>query len=248
MVTDVPRYMHAQKGSNTHKCVVEYRNHPEPWIVMVRYQRKILHVYFEHEGEWQFCLAVELTFPNMTGNAHFAFTAHTGQVADAHDIFDIKGRYLDDDDQEIDDETLNRVDDSHWFSLHKVFWTLCIGASLFSLVVAIYHAWVYFQLSSHKINHIIACENINGTVALFHLSQVFITLIMLFTGHWIYFLINLPLFGFFVYQIVTNNHKVDGNILNTDDSKVHGGVKYIYRVIFFIVFYAVMASYYFANM
>merc|ERR1719499_1662948 len=131
-------------------CTVEYRNRPQ-LLMMLRYQKGILHVYTDVESDgsgetkpdYKLCLTVRLDIK--TSDTHnIGFTAHTGQIADIHDIESIVMRYLDSDDPELDDWSLARqsaVTSRPWMGVMYWVFTTLSAAYLFYLTVQEYLAF-----------------------------------------------------------------------------------------------------------
>merc|ERR1712218_429801 len=94
-------------GELASSCILEYRNKAQV-TVLLRYQKGSLHIYTDLDGDegeehqYKLCLAVKIDIKCIDTH-NLAFTAHTGAVADIHDLTSITVRYLDKDDPELDD-------------------------------------------------------------------------------------------------------------------------------------------------
>jgi hypothetical protein len=133
-------------------CTADYRNREQPTRVLVRFLHEILHVYVDEQTDkgWQLCLALKM--PKAYKGYHIAFTAHTGQVADAHEITTIQTRYLDKSEKDFDDFKLK-----HAHSLPKRTWgsflwflafLLGLGVNGFCLM----EIWKFLDYSASGIN------------------------------------------------------------------------------------------------
>ena len=78
-----------QKLSNV-QCNLNYRNPRNPVSVKINYQAKVLKVFHDIHGnsDWSQCFQTEQV--SLPDHYYIGLTAHTGQVADNHDIYFLK--------------------------------------------------------------------------------------------------------------------------------------------------------------
>ncbi|CCH58772.1 hypothetical protein TBLA_0A09890 [Henningerozyma blattae CBS 6284] len=68
---------------------------------------------------------------------------------------------------------------------------------------------LYADLESDYINPIELCSKVNKLILPEACVQAFLTLLFLFTGHWIVFLVNLPIFAYNIKKISSRNYLLD---------------------------------------
>eukprot|EP00455_Lapot_gusevi_P012269 TRINITY_DN1577_c0_g1_i2.p1 TRINITY_DN1577_c0_g1~~TRINITY_DN1577_c0_g1_i2.p1 ORF type:complete len:437 (-),score=179.18 TRINITY_DN1577_c0_g1_i2:338-1648(-) len=244
--SDFSQDMLRDSPSQTYKCTADYRNLVNPFRVLVRYQRQILHVYVDKaDGSgYQFCLAVNVPLPeDFRNHYHIAFTGMTGQLADYTDLLDVKTHYLDKRDAEIQDSSLHHVSDKSW-NWALFFWILILIVSSGLTGLTAFEVYTFHQLKSQHINAYAVCEKVNALLMPSYALHFVLTGLFLITAHWFLFLFNLPLALYRLYSISKNSHRVDADQIS-DDPKVHGGVKYTTRLYVALVFFVVSVVYYF---
>jgi len=214
-------------------CTLDYRNRKSIYL-MLRYQKGVLHVYTDidnSEGnkrpDYGLCLAVALNID--TSDTHnMAFTAHTGAVADTHDLESIVMRYLDDDDPVIDDWTLSRQS-----SFRKVPWQKCVYWC-FAILPATYLVWLtYSEYSAYKTNiernTALLCLKVNSSRATSSKLCVGLYFFLVFTGAYWPVILYTPKFLIHAWEYMTN-FRLEPQVLAKLEARKGGStmVQYFY--------------------
>eukprot|EP00475_Leptophrys_vorax_P029755 TRINITY_DN4394_c0_g1_i1.p1 TRINITY_DN4394_c0_g1~~TRINITY_DN4394_c0_g1_i1.p1 ORF type:complete len:469 (+),score=118.96 TRINITY_DN4394_c0_g1_i1:203-1408(+) len=202
-----------------YKCFSSYRNTKNPYRVLIRYRKKILHVYVQ-DGSWntqpvdfKYCLSVQVNLPSSIGEKHIAFTALTGQVADKIDILEISTRYINEKDAFIDDAKLDHASGSPRSTFATIFWLviLAIGAGLAYWTSRDISA--LGMLKNAQTNPVYLANELNRTVVR-HMALHFVVCgMLLFTGSWLGLILNSPLLVYRIYQAATNTYELDPAVL-----------------------------------
>lgn len=247
---DFSQDMIRDSPANVFKCTADYRNTLQPFKVLVRYQREVLHVYID-KGDYvgfQFCLSVNLRFPSNTkGQYHLAMTALTGQLADIHDVFQIHTRTLDNRDALIDDDQLTRISDGSWLNWAYLFWLLVLVLATGLAANAVWELLAILKVKSSQVKPFEMCEKINALILPHMCAHALITFFMLITGHWLAFFFNLPVVGYRLSCLSRNKLRVDVAQLSEEDDFSLSGLqelKYKQRVYGAVIFYVLSVCYY----
>lgn len=212
-------------------CTLEYRNRPQ-LLMMLRYQNGVLHVYTDNENDgtgeqkpdYKLCLAVRLDIK--TSDTHnIGFTAHTGQIADIHDIQSIVMRYLDTDDPELDDWSLKRqssLASRPWLS--TVYWVLTtlFGAYLFYLTVQEYLAY----RNNVDGNTALLCLKVNNSRPTSSKLCAGLYIWLVFSGAYRGVFIYTPKFLIHAHEFMTN-FRLEPQVLAKMNSKRGGGSSFL---------------------
>lgn len=240
--------------NNAHKCVADIRNTGKSSKVLIKYLHKNLHVYVDNnEGlGYKFCLAVRLE--EEFKDHHIAFTAATGQVADNHDILEITTRYLKQTDVEYDDSQLEHLGLQGYVqhhSLNMLFYfllsVLCGGC----LAVAGYQIWQYHVLSAARIDVVQICAKINPYVLSHYVAHGALTVLLLLGGMYWFFLLNVPLLGWRLYEFSKKNFLFSPSLIgpakgHASHAKYHihiklGGACVLYAIMEVVFLYRMFA-------
>lgn len=213
-------------------CTLEYRNKKEV-TALLRYQNGVLHIYTDLDGgdgdehQYKTCLAVKIDVKCIDTH-HLAFTAHTGAVADIHDINGIVVRYLDKDDPELDDWLVARQG-----SIRKSGWRLLVFW-ITSAIVAGYLLFLTFQEYSAYTKNIggntsLLCAKVNDSRSKSSKVSAGLTIFFVFTGAYWAVLFNLPKFLIHTWEFMTN-FKLDPQVLAKMNKKAKGAtpLQYLY--------------------
>lgn len=246
---------------DVYKCTADIRNSLRPIKVMIRFVENTVHVYIDthdakappkkarysgknrhRDGNYRFCLSVNLGPDTTNGTMHLALTALTGQVADVHDIFAISTRYLDDTDAVIDDMLLDRVDGyvgsniSTWTSL---YWFFIVAAGFALLAETVYEILSLTAWRSSQINPVYLCEKINGFIMPHYTVQLAMAALFLVTRNWFPLALNLPLAAWRIYLLSQGKHRLEPSQFDAG-----GGGSYVNVLYGSAIIYGVLAIYY----
>lgn len=231
MVKSTPDVVPGHVGEDStayraHKCVADFRNTGKGSKFLVKFLHKVLHVYVDaQEGKgYKFCLAVELPDVSFV-DYHIAFTAATGQVADTHDIKSITGRYLADSDEDFDDSLMDHYGASRksggntWSAM---FQSLCVLGFTSLMAYTGYQMFLLRRLAGGaRIDLVRVCKQLNETTIPLWSTHAAFTVLLLCLFQWIPLLLNLPILGFRLYQIGTNQIRFTETSLSGQATKGH---------------------------
>lgn len=212
-------------------CTFNLRNLGHPVKVLLRYLQKVLHVYVDNEDGlgYKVCLAVK--FDHTFKDYHVAFTALTGQVADAHDILEVNTRYLSEKSDNFSDEFMRYSDDAaRCSSIATLYWTVLsfVGIGLVGWVAN--QLSTFKQLEAEQINPVIVCERINSSIMPQYLTHAGVVAALIAGLQWLPLALNSPLVLWRLWHLYKNSHKLTPAALGGE--KVHGtrGVSFTTRL------------------
>lgn len=239
-----------------HRCFSSYRNTKDPFKVLLRYASKVLHVYISDgsftstKSGYKYCLSVRTQFPSTMKEKHLALTALTGQVADKVEILEISTRYLTAKDKLIDDRMMEWASGSATSRFAQLFWLIIFGAGLVLLYLTIKDIGLVSQLANAQTNPVYLCNELNPMV-LPHIGLHFIvSALLLLSGNFFGFLLNLPVVAYRVFSIATNTYKLDPAILS-GGGRLRGKrplISYQVQLYLYLAFYIVCSTYYFSRL
>ncbi len=235
------------------KCTADYRNLGTSIRVLFRYHRGILHVYIDDSLKstgYKFCLAVRIELSSKITERHLAFTAMTGQVADAVEITQITTHYLDDKDADIADERLLRSESVGRSRLTWLYWFII---SLAGAGLILWTARDIVQLSSMQktqTNPVYICNELNAWMLPHFYLHFGVVALLLFVGSFWGVLLNLPLAGFRAFSIVKKSYVLDPAVLTGGSHKGHSRPKLSYTTQLYLASasYAIAEIYYLAKL
>lgn len=226
MVKDIPVNVPGHVGDSSglyknYKCTADFRNTGKFSKALVKYLHKVLHVYIDtQDGQgYKFCLAVTLNSSFV--DYHFAFSAATGQVADSHDIKEIIVRYLSESDRDLDDSLLEHYGDSA-ASKGSFFFGLSVLLSLYCIGLTVYELWLLRSLKGGaRIDLVRVTQALNKQLVGHWAPTILVVFILLCCFQWIPILLHIPLFGFAIFLLLSNQFRYSESSLTGQGTKGH---------------------------
>jgi len=212
----------SSKEKMAHKCVADVRNAGKPHKILVKFLHGILHVYVDSQSGagYKFCLSVKVEASLM--DYHIAFTAATGQVADAHDVHEVSVRYLDVEDEDPDDLNMDSYSSGRSRSWGDTFFTLIAYATYGLMGIAVNQAIIFKRLTTARIDIVRVCKSLNETIAGLFIAQAALTFICLITFNWLLLIFNIPMGIFRFYMFLNGEMHMREGAVTGDGEKGHG--------------------------
>lgn len=210
------------KEKVAHKCVADVRNAGKPHKVLVKYLHGMLHVYIDSQtGQgYKFCFLVEVKQSLL--DYHIAFTAATGQVADAHDVHEVTVRYLDVEDEDPDDLNMDSYSTSRTRSWGDTFFNLIAFATFGLMSYAANQAMVFKKLTTARIDIVRVCKSLNATIAYAFIAQAVLAFLCLCTFNWLLLIFHIPMAIFRFYLFLNGEMHMREGAVTGDGEKGHG--------------------------
>ncbi|XP_011033275.1 PREDICTED: protein cornichon homolog 1-like isoform X2 [Populus euphratica] len=118
-----------------------------------------------------------------------------------------------------------------------IFWIICLLINFGLLAIVFYALLCLTDLEVDQMDPFVATANINRWILLEFALQAALSILLLFTGHWILFLVAVPLTCYHAMLFIRRQHLIDVTEvfrnLNTD--KKHRMIKLGVYMIFFTV-------------
>lgn len=183
----------------------------------------MVHVYIDSQGGqgFKFCLAVKVDQSLL--DYHIAFTAATGQVADAHDVHEVTVRYLDVEDQDPDDLDMDSYSSAgRTRSWGDTFFTLISVATFALMAYAVHQVLTYKKLTSARIDIVRVCKDLNETMGYSFIAQGVTTFLCLCTLNWLLLVFNVPMCIFRAFLFLNGEMHMREGCVTGDGEKGHG--------------------------